>query len=160
MNIFNILSKEHLTEMIQSWENESIFGSENFANCLMDRYVFGQNSIPDMSKEEIFYECIGIYCSQARKGAIHSKWCIASHLLGYETYLSNDLVLASFLINLAAYENEPNACKYMAHKYKEFDNQDIAEFWEKKAQIGFTDTLVGEAVDIVLDTEYKAVYIR
>lgn len=160
MNIFNIEGRSHLIELVESWDAEGVLGSELLADGLMNSYVFGENIIPDVDRTDIFYLCMKIYCDQAGKGAIHSKWCIAQHLMTSVTYLWANPVVAKFLIDLAAYENEPNACEYIANKYIEFGEDDIALFWRKKGEVGFVDKIVGEPVDLVLDRDMKTIYMK
>ena len=160
MNIFNIKNKAHLTELVELWDAEGVIKSEIFADALMTSYVFGENTILGVDRIDIFYLCMEIYCDQVSKGAIHSKWCIAKHLMTSVTYFWANPIVAKFLIDLAAYENEPSACEYIANKYIEFGEDDIATFWHKKGEIGFVEKVTGEPVNLVLDRDMKTIYMR
>lgn len=160
MNILKIKDKAHLKELVEMWGAEGILGSELLADGLMSSYVFGENTIPNIDKTDLFYLCMEIYCDQVSKGAIHSKWCIGKHLMTSVTYFWANPIVAKFLIDLAAYENEPSACEYIAKKYIEFGEDDIAMFWRKKGEVGFVEKVVGEPVDLVLDRDMKTIYMK
>ena len=160
MKILDIEDKSNLIEVIESWDSEDIIGNEMLADSLMRNYVFGDETIIGIDKKSIFYECIEIYCKQVSKGGIHSKWCIASQIIGAKSYLRNDIVLAKFLIDLAAYENQPDACQFLVSKYLEFDQPEVAQFWRDKAQKGFTGAVEGESVELVLDREMEIIFMK
>lgn len=45
-----------------------IYQSELMASVLMENYVYGNNQIDSVSKQDIFNICIKIYCEQIKKG--------------------------------------------------------------------------------------------
>lgn len=155
----NILSKEDLLHNISIMKNKGIFASENLIDLLISSYILGDKQINGVTKSYIFLETINLICEQIRQGAIHSKWVLGNQLILNTQYLPSDKVISKFLIELSAFENEPNACEYMADKYLEFGEKDIANFWLEKSQIGFVGK-TGASLNIYFNSDDKYIYFK
>ena len=155
ISMFEIVDRAELMNKITFIKPKGIYPNELMADLILSYYVFGDLNILDISSKEIYYECLNIFCDQVAVGAIHSKWHIARQLIDINNeYLIPDKKLAAFLIDLAAYENEPYACDFLENKYLEIGRHDLANFWNIKSQIGCLDK-IGVPLNLVVDKKGK-----
>ena len=158
-SILEIDNKADLMDKIAFMKPKGIFANELIVDVLISYYVIGDLTIPSMSSEDIYYECLKIACNQIAIGGIRSKRYIAEQLMNVENrYLKPDKVLAEFLINLAAYENEPDACDILEIHCLEIERHDLAKFWNIKSQIGCLDK-IGIPLNLVVDKKGKYIEI-
>ena len=80
-NFLNIKNKLDLIKKVEFMTSLGIYQSELMASVLMENYVYGNNQIDSVSKQDIFNICIKIYCEQIKKGGINSKYYLAEQLL-------------------------------------------------------------------------------
>lgn len=144
------INNEDLVGKITGLETLGILAVENFIDLLINYYIYQDDQISTMSREEILILCVETLCDLIRQGAIHSKWLLAELIIKQSRYIYHDKILTKFLIELSAFENQPDACHYMADKYLDFGDKDIADFWLAKAQIGSWKQKVGEKLNLHL----------
>lgn len=128
-NFLNIKNKLDLIKKVEFMTSLGIYQSELMASVLMENYVYGNNQIDSVSKQDIFNICIKIYCEQIKKGGINSKYYLAEQLLKRKNiYLNLDKYLGEFLINIAAYENSSKTCGYFSDKFYKRNRKDLSDF--------------------------------
>ena len=155
--MLNIKDKFDFFEKKEFMQSQDMFGNELFAQVVLDEYVYGNLNISDMTKQEIFNECIEIYCEQIKQGAINSKFELAQQLTNLENkYIQSDPPLAEFLIHIASCENSSGACMTMAKKFFELEREEIGYFWQRKSMISSVDK-VGMKLDLEFDQINKKV---
>ena len=143
------------------------FNPEYYIDSLLKDYIYGYHQIPEVTKKEIYWFAMDTACGMVRNGAIFSKWFIAQELIKkYGFMRQNPLndILAKLLIEMAAHENQWDACNYMARLYNEFkfNKQDIGNYWlNKNSDYGFER--IGNSLPLyvgVLDDNQKFIYLK
>ena len=66
-NFLNIKNKLDLIKKVEFMKSLGIYQSELMASVLMENYVYGNNQIDSVSKQDIFNICIKIYCEQIKE---------------------------------------------------------------------------------------------
>lgn len=159
-NILGIKNKSELIEKIEFMTSLGIYQAESMATTLMDFYVFGNNQISSISKQDIFNFCIIIYCTQIKKGGINSKYHLAEQLLKRQNiYLKLDKHLGEFLMNIAAYENSSKACGYFSDKFYKLNRKDLSNFWARKSTIGCFDK-TGISLNLFFNKQKREIVLK
>lgn len=137
-----------------------IYQSELMASVLMETYVYGNNQIDSVSKQDIFNICIKIYCEQIKKGGINSKYYLAEQLLKRKNiYLNPDKHLGEFLINIAAYESSSKVCGYFSDKFYKRNRKDLSDFWARKSTIGCLDE-TGIILNLLFNEQKREIILK
>ena len=159
-NFLNIKNKLDLIKKVEFMTSLGIYQGELMASVLMENYVYGNNQIDSVSKQDIFNICIKIYCEQIKKGGINSKYYLAEQLLKRKNiYLNPDKYLGEFLINIAAYENSSKACGYFSDKFYKRNRKDLSDFWARKSTIGCLDE-TGIILNLLFNEQKREIILK
>lgn len=157
---FNIKDELDFFEKKEFMQTQGMFGNELFADVVISQYVYGNLNILGMTKQQIYNECIEIYCNEIKKGAITSKYNLAEQLLNEgNLYLTSDKVLAEFLIHIASYENSSGACVAVAEKFFELNRPELGYFWQEKSLISNLDK-IGIKLNLTYDQINKKIILN
>lgn len=131
---FNVIDKKDLYLQKERLE-PSILNIEKYLEYLLNNYIYGYKSAPETNIKDIYCFIIKTACEMVNRGAVFSKWIIGKEILNNKTFngFITDMPLAIMLIEMAAHENQKDACEYMAKKYTNFEyNNNVSKYWLNK----------------------------